>query len=156
MSQTKKRIPVEQSVSKRMKSVRSKDTKPEMMIRRSLHALGFRYRLHVKHLPGTPDIVFPGRKKLVFVNGCFWHSHLDCKYGHPPKKNTEFWTEKLSRNVARDKNVRILLSDLGWEHFTIWECEAKASGGATPELLAFLRSPKLPHKRKGDSLDCSI
>jgi DNA mismatch endonuclease (patch repair protein) len=112
-----------ESRSKMMKSVRSKDTKPEMLVRRYLHSAGFRYRLHDNGLPGCPDLVFPARKKAIFVHGCFWHQHNICRHGHAPKKRTEYWLPKLGRNVARDELAQLKLTELGWTSIVIWECE---------------------------------
>jgi len=109
--------------SKRMSLIRSKDTSPELALRRALHALGLRYRLHNKHLPGKPDIVFPRRKLAVFVHGCFWHRHDNCKVATMPKSNTAFWQEKFDRNVARDQRSCEQLKVLGWRVEIAWECE---------------------------------
>jgi DNA mismatch endonuclease (patch repair protein) len=106
-----------------MKSVRSKDTTPEMLIRRYLHGLGFRYRLHDKRLPGSPDLVFPSKKKVIFVHGCFWHQHTVCRHGHPPRVRPEYWLPKLKRNIARDELAQHQLMQLGWTSLVIWECE---------------------------------
>ncbi len=106
-----------------MQAVKSGDTKPEMMVRRMLHAAGFRYRLHRKDLPGCPDLVFPARRKVIFVNGCFWHGH-DCARGaRMPKTNVDYWTTKISRNRSRDvKNFRALRL-ARWDVHVVWECE---------------------------------
>lgn len=116
--------------SRLMSRVRCKDTKPEMVVRRLAHRLGYRFRLHRKDLPGSPDLVFPGRKKIVFVHGCYWHRH-DCKKASTPKTNVEFWQKKFDDNVMRDnKNLNDLV-ELGWEAMVVWQCEAEK-----PELLA--------------------
>lgn len=108
-----------------MRAVKSRDTKPEMLVRRAAHALGYRFRLHRKDLPGSPDLVFPSRKKVIFVHGCFWHGH-DCARGaRMPKTNAEYWRAKMAGNVARDERVRAELAALGWEVLTVWECELK-------------------------------
>lgn len=104
-----------------MARVGSKDTKPELMIRKSLHALGFRYRLHVKDLPGKPDLVFPRYKSVIQINGCFWHGH-SCPRCRMPSTNTEYWNRKVARNMERDAANRRLLLDDGWRVLTIWEC----------------------------------
>lgn len=109
--------------SKRMSLIRSKDTAPELAIRRALHALGLRYRLGNKHLPGKPDIVFPRQKVAIFVHGCFWHRHENCKVANMPKSNTAFWKEKFDGNVARDQHSRAKLEAMGWRVETVWECE---------------------------------
>ena len=106
-----------------MSAIRGKDTKPEMVVRRMVRAMGFRYRLHNKNLPGKPDLVFPRLKKVIFVHGCFWHMH-NCKYGRvKPKTNIIFWREKREKTSERDKKNIGQLQDLGWEVLIIWECE---------------------------------
>ena len=108
-----------------MSRIKSKDTKPEMVIRTKLHKAGYRFRLHVKGLPGKPDIVLPKYSSIIFVNGCFWHRHKGCKYAYKPKTRVNFWEEKLNRNIKRQKEVVNQLKKLGWKVFTIWECETK-------------------------------
>jgi len=108
-----------------MKAVRSRDTKPEMVVRRFLHAKGLRYRLHGRDLPGSPDIVFPGKKLVVFVHGCFWHQHPGCPASSRPKTNTEYWDKKLDRNVERDFSVINILEQQGWSVKIVWECQIK-------------------------------
>ncbi len=128
--------PVQRSAH--MAKIKSKNTKPELLLRKGLHALGFRYRLHDAKLPGKPDLVFPSRKKVVFVNGCFWHGH-DCPVGaRLPKTNTEFWIEKRERNQARDQRQIALLNVLGWECLVVWECAIKASPGVPTEVTKYL------------------
>ncbi len=120
--------------SQTMRAVKSKDTKPEWIVRRLLHAAGFRYRLHVKNLPGKPDLVFPTRRKVVFVHGCWWHGH-DCARGaRPAKTNACFWSTKIARNVDRDREHLAALRADGWKAHVVWECEIKKPG-----LLARLR-----------------
>jgi len=110
-----------------MRAVKSKDTAPEMIVRRLVHGLGYRYRLHGKNLPGKPDLVFAGRRKVVFVHGCFWHGH-DCKRGaRPPKANADYWGPKITRNVERDNDHVTALQGAGWDVLTVWECETKAA-----------------------------
>jgi DNA mismatch endonuclease (patch repair protein) len=110
--------------SRRMSLIRSRDTKPELALRRALHARGHRYRIHVSALPGKPDIVFGPSKALIFVNGCFWHGHK-CPIGHIPKSNSAFWLAKVSTNRSRDaRNIRKLRA-LGWKVFVIWECQLR-------------------------------
>ena len=107
-----------------MSRIKSKNTKPEMMVRSMVWKAGFRYRLHSKNLPGTPDLVFGPNRKVIFVNGCFWHGHI-CRTGKLPKTNTEFWSAKISKNGKRDSaNIR-KLKKLGWKALTLWECELK-------------------------------
>lgn len=109
--------------SERMARIRSKDTAPEMRVRKLVHGLGYRFRLHRRDLPGCPDLTFPSRRKVIFVHGCFWHSHEGCKVANQPKSNSAFWQGKFARNKARDiMNVERLQSE-GWEVLTIWECE---------------------------------
>ena len=108
-----------------MSKIRSKDTKPELLVRKFLHSQGFRYRLHVKQLPGKPDIVLPKYKTVIFIHGCFWHGHSDCRYYIIPKTRSEWWLEKINKNKSRDLASTKLLKDLGWNIFEIWECELK-------------------------------
>lgn len=119
-------------------SVRSKNTKPEMIVRRMLHAQGYRYCLHRSDLPGSPDLVFPSRKKVVFVHGCFWHGH-SCKNGRRiPKRNTSYWRPKIARNVARDAETLAALATLGWQVMTVWECEIRDEPNVLSKLVSFL------------------
>lgn len=108
-----------------MSRIRSKDTKPEMLVRHHLHALGFRYRLHSSKLPGHPDLVLPKWHTVIFVNGCFWHRHEGCKIATVPKSNVEFWEKKFQRNVERDKREHAALEADGWHVIVLWECEIK-------------------------------
>lgn len=111
--------------SRNMSAIRSKNTKPEEIVRKYLFSQGFRYRKNDLRLPGKPDIVLPKYKTVVFVNGCFWHAHEGCKYFVWPKNNSEFWKEKISGNIERDKRNNIELQNNGWHVITIWECELK-------------------------------
>lgn len=108
-----------------MSRIRSKDTKPEMLVRRALFAQGFRFRLHTKELPGKPDIVLPKHHTVIFVHGCFWHGHQGCKYFVVPKTRTEWWTDKIAKNRIKDANDKNLLIQENWEVITIFECELK-------------------------------
>ena len=108
-----------------MSQVRGKNTKPEKIVRSIIRKLGFRYRLHYKKLPGKPDLVFPSRKEVIFVHGCYWHRHTCRKGKSIPATNTEFWEQKLERNKERDKENRKELYKLGWDVLTIWECQIK-------------------------------
>ncbi len=108
-----------------MASIRSKNTKPEILVRRYLFARGFRYRVNVKCLPGTPDIVLRKYRTVIFINGCFWHGHDNCRYFVLPKTNTEFWQTKIDRNRERDMRKRIHLRFLGWHTIILWECQLK-------------------------------
>lgn len=125
-----------------MKSVRSQNTTPELAVRRILFRLGYRYRLNRKDLPGRPDLVFPGRRKIVFIHGCFWHGH-DCKAGNKqPKTNEAYWTRKLQRNKERDQLNYQRLAELGWQILTVWECELKDTSSLERKLIAFLEGEK--------------
>ena len=108
-----------------MSHIRSKDTKPEQLVRQALWHNGFRYRLHVKGLPGKPDIVLPKYRTVIFINGCFWHGHEGCRYYVIPKTNTSFWLDKITSNKARDARDESSLYEAGWRVMTIWECELK-------------------------------
>ncbi|MGH6918389.1 MAG: very short patch repair endonuclease [Geminicoccaceae bacterium] len=108
-----------------MASIRKRDTRPEIAVRRALHAQGLRFRLHRNDLPGTPDVVLPGRRLAVFVHGCFWHQHPGCKWSRMPSGNTSYWGPKLARNVARDAKARQQLEALGWNVLVVWECDAQ-------------------------------
>ena len=108
-----------------MSQIRSKDTKPELLVRRFLFAHGFRFRLHRKDLPGKPDIILPKYKTVIFINGCFWHGHNDCKYASIPETNRDFWFVKISGNAERDKINYQLLKELGWKVIEIWQCQLK-------------------------------
>ena len=108
-----------------MSRIKGKDTKPEMLVRRYLHARGFRYRLHVKGLPGKPDIVLPKYKTVIFIHGCFWHGHEGCKYYVVPKTRTDWWLAKINTNIANDTKAITALADAGWKIITLWECDLK-------------------------------
>lgn len=126
--------------SKQMALVRDRDTQPELVVRRVVHRNGYRYRLHVRTLPGCPDLVLPRHRKIIFVHGCFWHQH-NCKRGsRTPKSNTDYWKGKLERNRKRDAKHRRALRQLGWDVLTIWECETTDSRLEKLErkLLSFL------------------
>jgi DNA mismatch endonuclease (patch repair protein) len=108
-----------------MSKIRSKDTKPELALRKALFARGFRYRVNDNHLPGKPDIVLPKYKTVIFLHGCFWHGHEGCKYASIPKTNTKFWVDKITSNAERDKVNAEKLTALGWNVLTVWECEIR-------------------------------
>lgn len=108
-----------------MSHVKSKNTKPEVLVRRFLFAHGFRFRLYRKDLPGKPDIVLPKYKTAIFINGCFWHGHENCKYAKLPETNHEFWLTKINGNIQRDITTSAKLTEMGWRIFTIWQCELK-------------------------------
>ena len=124
-----------------MSRVRSKGTAPEMMVRRGLHRLGYRYRLHGAELPGRPDLVFASRRKVVFVNGCFWHGHPQCRRARAPVSNREFWLTKLERNRGRDLRNIAALRESGWEVLTVWECELRELDSALTRISGFLGPP---------------
>ncbi|SIO36488.1 very short patch repair endonuclease [Halodesulfovibrio marinisediminis] len=109
--------------SEMMSKIRGKNTKPELVVRSLLHSMGYRFRLHRKDLPGTPDIVLPKYKTVIFVNGCFWHGHKGCPIYKPPKSNVQYWEEKIAKNKERDRINTLLLQKLGWKVLEIWECE---------------------------------
>jgi DNA mismatch endonuclease (patch repair protein) len=121
-----------------MRRVKSKNTKPEIKVRSLLHRAGYRFRLHRKDLPGTPDLVFPGRKKVIFVHGCFWHQHPGCKYASRPGSRVEYWNPKLDRNMVRDSERISALEYLGWTPFVVWECELKDVDSLMAKLRRFL------------------
>jgi DNA mismatch endonuclease, patch repair protein len=121
-----------------MAGIRNRDTGPELTVRRVAHRLGYRFRTHRRDLPGTPDIVFPGRRKVVFVHGCFWHRHAGCRLAYEPKSNVEFWQAKFRVNVARDERVAAALQVLGWTSLTIWECEVRDVVGLARTLEGHL------------------
>ncbi len=124
--------------SRTMRAVKSQDTAPEMMVRRLVYSLGYRYRLHVKDLPGKPDLVFPGRRKVIFVHGCFWHQHSGCGEATPPKSNTDYWLPKLERNKQRDKEIYQKLENSGWKVLVIWECELRDKEYITFKIRSFI------------------
>lgn len=130
--------------SANMSRIRSRDTSPELAVRRAAHALGYRFRLHRKDLPGKPDLVFPGRKALIFVHGCFWHQHADpaCLNGRRPKSRPEYWDPKLDGNIARDARRRTELEAAGWNVLILWECEIERAVGLPGTLQAFLGPPR--------------
>jgi len=126
--------------SANMRAIRSKDTKPELIVRKLLHGMGFRYRLHRGDLPGKPDIAFIGRRRAIFVHGCFWHQHPDpaCRDARPPRSNSDYWAPKLARNLARDVSGQRDLARLGWQVLVLWECELKDLEAVEGQLLGFL------------------
>ena len=129
--------------SANMSAIRSKGTKPELLVRQLLHRLGYRYRLHRKDLPGKPDIVFGSRRKAIEVRGCFWHQHPDptCRDARPPSSNQDYWGTKLQRNIDRDAANLSALEEAGWSVLVIWECEV-ASPRLEDRLLDFLGAPR--------------
>lgn len=129
--------------SKVMRSIKSQNTGAEMIVHRLLYGSGFRYRLHRADLPGKPDIVFPGRKKVIFVHGCFWHLHPDprCPDAKRPKSNTSYWSAKLDRNVERDRESIAALEEDGWQVLVVWECQIRDTAAPNDVLQGFLSVP---------------
>lgn len=130
--------------SRTMRAVKDHDTKPEMIVRRLLHRMGYRYRLHRKDLPGKPDIVFSSRQKVIFVNGCFWHGHSCSRGSRLPKTNVEYWQTKISRNVERHSDQIKKLTADGWTVLTLWECELANKSAAERRLRDFLGETVIP------------
>jgi len=124
-----------------MRRVRSIDTKPEMMIRRMIHQMGFRYRLHDEKLPGKPDLVFSSRHKVIFVHGCFWHGHA-CEAAKLPSSNVEYWRRKRERNVARDRQSLRSIGEAGWNALVVWECDLRKPERVRRRILTFLTRTK--------------
>lgn len=123
-----------------MAKVRGKDTSPEMRVRRLVHSLGYRYRLHKRSLPGRPDLVFASKRKVIFVHGCFWHRHPGCPKASMPKSRVEYWREKFERNVERDEAAIAELQGSGWDVLVVWECETKDEGLLHTKLIDFLEA----------------
>lgn len=124
--------------SARMKLIKAKNTKPEMIVRKLIFSLGYRYRLHRIDLPGCPDLVFSSRRKIIFVHGCFWHRHAECALARLPKSKLEFWLPKLSKNAARDVKNIATLQRTGWEVMIIWECELRDTAALLDKIRGFL------------------
>lgn len=120
--------------SRMMSGIRGRDTKPELLIRRGLHARGYRYRLHARTLPGRPDLAFPSRKAAIFIHGCFWHGH-GCPLFKWPSTRAEWWRAKIEGNRARDRAVRAELADMGWRQLRVWECALKGRQRRDPDAL---------------------
>lgn len=128
-----------EQISEQMRHIRKVDTKPELVVRRLAHRLGYRYRLHRRDLPGTPDLVFPSRQKVVMVHGCFWHQHQCPLGGRPPRANTNYWLPKLARNRQRDLAAQHALEELGWSVLVVWECETRVESSLATRLSNFLK-----------------
>lgn len=129
------------SVKKRseiMRNIRSKNTEPELFVRSMTHRMGYRFRLHAKYLPGKPDLVFPSRKKVIFVHGCFWHHHEGCSDAAFPKSNKQFWIPKLLLNRERDQNTLRALKQLGWKVLVVWECQISNTAALSRRIKRFL------------------
>ena len=124
--------------SERMSRVRGKDTKPEMKLRRLVHGMGFRYRLHDTHLPGSPDMVFSSRRAGIFMHGCFWHRHEGCALARVPKSRVTFWREKLEANRIRDRRNQLKLNEMGWRVLVVWECQLAHADRTARHVRDFL------------------
>jgi len=125
--------------SRIMKAVGTKHTGPELIVRKMLHGLGCRYALHCRDLPGSPDIVMPSRRKIVFVHGCFWHGHK-CRYGRPPKSRTDYWLSKVETNAKRDRRNQVALRRGGWSVLVVWQCQTRDAQRLRDKLLSFAQS----------------
>ena len=125
--------------SERMRAIRSKDTKPEMRVRRLVHGMGYRYRLHDRRIPGTPDLVFRPRRRAIFVHGCYWQGHA-CKLGRLPKSSLSFWQEKIATNRLRDERVQREIHGIGWHALVLWECELRDSERLKRSIKEFLNA----------------
>jgi DNA mismatch endonuclease, patch repair protein len=123
-----------------MQNIHSKNTNPEITVRRWIHKKGYRFRVNVSELPGKPDITFGGRKKVIFVHGCFWHSHMrkECIYNHIPQSRQEYWIPKLKKTIERDKENELRLKELGWKCLIIWECETKKIETLSEKIEQFI------------------
>ena len=129
---------VSEQRSRNMSAIKSKNTKPEIKVRKVLHSMGYRFRLHSKDLPGSPDIVLPKYKTVIFVHGCFWHRHENCKYATIPKTRKEFWASKFKANIKRDKGIQEKIKNIGWQSVVIWECETKNIDDLKEKLIDFI------------------
>jgi DNA mismatch endonuclease (patch repair protein) len=127
-----------------MSRIAGKNTKPEVLLRSLLHRQGFRFRLHGKHLPGKPDIVLPRYRAVIFVNGCFWHRHKNCKYAYTPKSRQEFWLNKFEATIQRDRKEQEILGNMGWQVLVVWECELKKDSEL---LISDIHTRLLEHSR---------
>lgn len=123
-----------------MSRIKGKDTKPELLVRRLIYGMGYRYRLHSKDLPGKPDVIFPSKRKVIFVHGCFWHQHNGCKANHIPKSNIDYWVPKLKKTKARDAENQKKLLDKGWKCLILWECQLKKIDIVKQNIQYFLIS----------------
>lgn len=130
--------------SELMSRIRGVDTKPELLVRRALHALGYRFRTHFKELPGCPDLVFTRRRAAIFVHGCFWHRH-GCRKTYVPKSRQEFWQSKFTGNVERDRQNQKLLAKAGWRVLVVWECEVENDETTIDRIVAYLGPPRMAH-----------
>ena len=135
---------VARSRSALMARIKNKNTRPELVVRREAHALGFRFRLHQKRLPGSPDLTFPRLRKVIFVHGCFWHRHQGCKRTTTPKTRVKYWKEKFRKNVERDASVIRRTSEAGWGYLVVWECETIDLLCLKKNLMHFLGKRRSP------------
>jgi DNA mismatch endonuclease (patch repair protein) len=133
--------------SAHMRLIRKADTKPELIVRRVAYRLGFRFRLHRRDLPGTPDLVFPRHRKIIMVHGCFWHQHAGCRLARAPKSRLEYWLPKLRRNQERDEDAIQALRAQGWDVLVIWECQAAAAESVGAMVSDFLGDRSLRRRR---------
>jgi DNA mismatch endonuclease (patch repair protein) len=132
---------VPDAVRRRMSRIRKTGSKAEVLVRRAAHRLGYRFRINQRNLPGTPDIVFPGRRKVIFVHGCFWHQHPRCRYANLPQQRTDYWLPKLARTVERDAESVEALRNAGWQALVIWECQLHDPLAVESVLKGFLDGP---------------
>jgi DNA mismatch endonuclease, patch repair protein len=130
-----------------MRRIRSKDMRPELAVRSLVHGMGYRFRLHRKELPGKPDLVFVSNHKVIFVHGCFWHSHDGCKSAHVPKSNRDYWAPKLERNQQRDVAAQSALKEQGWRYLVVWECELSGNNSIKRKIVQFLDRHKQKRQR---------
>ncbi|MFC7477941.1 very short patch repair endonuclease [Dankookia sp. GCM10030260] len=153
MTRRKESPPVDPARSAQMALVRGKDTKPELRVRRALHAAGLRYRLQDKRLPGRPDLVFPSRRTVIFVHGCFWHRDPNpaCPFTRTPKTRLEFWEGKFAENTARDARNEAALAADGWKVFVVWECETKDAARLARLVEEIRAEPEKPRRRQRKS-----
>ena len=138
------RIRSQEQISAQMRRIRKTDTKPELIVRSLIHRMGYRFRLHRRDLPGTPDLVFPGRRKVIFVHGCFWHQHACLLGSKQPKSNRNYWLPKLARNVERDAVGQRELVALGWTAIAVWECQTRDAASLARRIAAFLEDSTPP------------
>ncbi|WP_425273868.1 very short patch repair endonuclease [Phytopseudomonas daroniae] len=142
----------QEKVTVRMKAVRRENTRPEILVRKVLHGAGLRFRITKKSLPGTPDIVLTKHRTAIFVHGCFWHRHPDCRYASTPKTRQEYWLPKFAANVERDARKEAALEELGWRVLIVWECETKNLAALEERLRREFNQPSKPSPpRRGDA-----
>ncbi len=146
--------PVDPRRSALMGRVKGKNSKPELAVRSEAHALGFRFRLHRRKLPGTPDLVFPKLKKVIFVHGCFWHRHAGCPRTTTPKTRAKYWKEKFLQNVRRDRSSLTAIFDQGWEALVVWECETFDRDRLSKLLKRYLSKKHRRQTEAADRLPC--